>query len=228
MDAGRLEQAIHVTVSSMSRTAARLSLAGWAILATTMMAVACGDDEPETLATATKPAETTTTPPDGTTTQSPRSTGISGVDDVIAAVASGDVDELAGRAHPQDVICSSLPGNMCTESGAGPQGMVSVLPGAICDDNPVLASNLDTFASRFIEKSGEAAVYAAWHAQPGTDGPSSSVPDGSVRVLWESGASLVISEAGEVRYAWYGCGPASEVVESAPDDREYLIEPPTE
>jgi hypothetical protein len=148
------------------------------------------------------------------------------VDELIAIVAAGDSDALANRAHPQDVLCSRLPGNMCADSGSEPEDLVSVLPGAICDDNPFLAADVDRFASSFLERVASSEVYAAWDALPSSDGPTNSVPEGSVRVLWDSGASLIVSDDGDIWYTHFGCGAVNEVIGFLPENTEYRIRPP--
>ena len=198
-----------------------LGVSNWVIPVAVLAALtACGDDDQDPTPTPSPAVAATPTP------EIAELTGIAAVDAVIRIVAAEDADALISRAYLQDVTCSALPGNMCADAGGDRDSLVRVLPGAICDDNPVPEGDLDLFASHFLGAIAEGPdVNAAWRAEPLADGPPQSVPEGAVRVLWNSGASLVVSEDGEVWYVHYGCGSVEEVLGFEPTERRYLIEP---
>ena len=170
------------------------------------------------------PEGTRTSVPAESPTPRSRSTGIPEIDAVIDAVARGDVTALASAAKIQEIPCSALPASLCPGPTV-PGATARILPSAICDDNPIPEGSVRSGLAQFLARVDATAVYAAWFAQPGPDGPPASVPAESVRVMWQSGSSLVISRDGEIWYVWHGCGPASEEFAKIPAEADFLVGP---
>lgn len=189
------------------------------VLLAILAGAGCGDDDDSNT---TPNSEPSMTPGNGDGER----TGIAEIDALIDAVAQGDARALADSAVVQDIACSDLPTSLCPGPSAG--ATARVLPGGVCDDNPVPEDALlDGFAANFLDHVEGAGVHAAWEALAPDDGPPNSVPVGSVRLMWESGSSLVVSRDGEIWYVWYGCGSPSEAFDQIREDAEFLIEPRT-
>lgn len=204
-----------------------------------LLLVACGDDSDEVAPTEqTTTATSTSQPREPLGTAAPKSqptqaaptpttanglTGIETVDDLIEAIRAGNSDALVDAAVIQDFECEALPPSLCEPPPA--DGNVPVLPGGICDDNPIVDEGdaVRTALTDFLSRLADSNVLAAWYAEPGSDGPPQSVPEGSVRVLWASGPSLVVGSAGGIWYVYYGCGPATEALPETGAD--FIIAP---
>jgi len=221
---GRLRGLVPVGLGSLPTSGPVLAAVGAVVVAgfvvAGVMLLARGDDNSPSLGA----DRTRTSLPLESPTPGVPSTGIPEVDAVIDAVARGDARALAEAAVVQDISCADLPASLCPGTPS-PGETARVFSSAICDDNPIQEDSVLPALAQFLDRVDGNGVHAAWLAEPGPDGPTSSVPAGSVRVMWQSGSSLLISRDGKIWYAWYGCGPATEEFSKVPPGADFLIKP---
>lgn len=191
----------------MSATSLRIPAAiAAAIMATAaVLLAACADEAsspeiPTAASTATGAASVTAVP-----TATGRETGIDAVDDVIAAVASGDAVSLAALIRPQRVPCANVQGlggppNCGAAPGAPPEGtVVEAFPFYTCEREWLF--DLDTFAERWLTLIGD--LYAVVRIDTPT--PPEELPDGGYGIIYENADpaietahALILTDAGIV------------------------------
>jgi len=211
------------------------------LLTVSALAVACGgdDDEPAATATATRAATSTvtatrtptstpttsatstatpeSTAAPGATATPEESTGVPGVDAVIAAVLSGDTDEVVPLVELRSLACGP-------QQGAGspppcPQGepdgtMVSVLPVATCEGEWRPESSLAASFEPLVDANPE--LYAVYGMPTQFQ---ALVPDGQYVAVFTRdatgqgrlGAGVII--AGDaIAGLWFGCGATADQI----------------
>ena len=199
----------------------RLALLAATFAAAGLLLAACADEasSPEipTSAATSAPSATAISTPGGT------GTGIAIIDDVIAAVDSGNTTSLAALIRPQRIACTNAQGlggpPPCGAApGAPPEGtIVAAFPFNTCERE--WQFNLDTFAERWFTLIGD--LYAVVRIDTLT--PAEELPDGGYGIIYENidpavetAHALVVTDAGIVSADSLCGGPPDAFLDDGP------------